>query len=500
MLFNRRRFLATAAQGALSATIGLGAARAMDFAPDDGPAALHFGPHEALVRVLRETPPDRLLPELVGRLKAGLELKTLVAAAALCNARAFGGEDYIGFHTLMAMSPALHMAAEMPENARALPVLKVLYRNGVRLNDVGSRDVLKTVPEKAEGNVRDAVRAKDVELAERRLASTSDPLNAALPQVMDAAEVHRVNLAWKSFELLDLVGRENALTMLRQSLHYGVRAENGARGGAWEAPRTLLPKLFDAHRLEGREAGAKTADDAWVEAMSRTVFDATPEGAAEAVAAALAEGYAPELLGEAISLAANQLALRDPGRPAAAESPGKPIGSTHGDSIGVHACDSANAWRNLAKAADARNRFACLIVGAWQAAYDRMSRGDLKNAPPLPIAYHVNQVKGTTPDALLKELDAALRDNLQAKAAAVVARYGQLGLPERPVFDALLSVAVDCDGALHAEKYYRTASEEFARTRPAFRWRQLIALARVSASEYGRPAAGVAEAKRLLNA
>ena len=46
---------------------------------------------------------------------------------------------------------------------------------------------------------------------------------------------------------------------------------------------------------------------------------------------------------------------------------------------------------------------------------------------------------------------------------------------------------------------YRTVAEEFATTRPAFRWRQLAALARVTASEHGYPAPGVAEARRLLN-
>ena len=51
---------------------------------------------------------------------------------------------------------------------------------------------------------------------------------------------------------------------------------------------------------------------------------------------------------------------------------------------------------------------------------------------------------------------------------------------------------------MHAEKYYRTVSEEFASTRPAFRWRQLVALARVTASEFGRPAPGIAEARDRL--
>ena len=58
----------------------------------------------------------------------------------------------------------------------------------------------------------------------------------------------------------------------------------------------------------------------------------------------------------------------------------------------------------------------------------------------------------------------------------------------RAILDLLLKYAISEDAHLHAEKYYRTASEEFAAARPAFRWRQLVALARVTASEYGQPA------------
>jgi hypothetical protein len=73
-----------------------------------------------------------------------------------------------------------------------------------------------------------------------------------------------------------------------------------------------------------------------------------------------------------------------------------------------------------------------------------------------------------------------------------------LGHPPRPVFELLLRYAVSEDGALHAEKFYRTVSEEFAASRPVFRWRHVAALARVTASEFGRPAAGMAEARSLL--
>jgi hypothetical protein len=271
---------------------------------------------------------------------------------------------------------------------------------------------------------------------------------------------------------------------------------------AWsqsDGPRTILPKLLEEHHLLDRVPGNREPDDGWVAKMSETIFSSTPEAAAGAVAAALADDVAPAILGEAITLAANQLILRDLGRMARDEVPGKPLGSVHGDSIGVHASDSANAWRNMARVANSRNRFASIILGAYQVALDRTNRGgDFMHWQPLPIASHLEQVKAKDAEGLLHEMEEAVRGNMQAHACAIVHRYGELGHPARPVFALLLRFAVSEDGALHAEKFYRTVSEEFAATRPAFRWRHLVALARVTASEYGRPAPGMKEARELL--
>jgi hypothetical protein len=146
-----------------------------------------------------------------------------------------------------------------------------------------------------------------------------------------------------------------------------------------------------------------------------------------------------------------------------------------------------------------RNTYARLILGAYQVALDRVARGgDFLNWQPLPLSYQVEQVKTTDPESLLRAADEAVRGNLQAGAAAVIHCYGALGYPPGPVFDLLLRYATSEDGALHAEKYYRTACEEFASTRPAYRWRQLVGLARVTASQYGRRAPGYDEACSLL--
>src|ERR1051326_8085381 len=113
----RREFLAEVGQGMLLATVGAEVASGLGLARADAAEAasnaLHFGSLEPLVLLMQETPADRLLPKLAGQLRSGTDLRHLVAAAAFANARTFGGEDYVGFHTMMALAPAFHMSQEL---------------------------------------------------------------------------------------------------------------------------------------------------------------------------------------------------------------------------------------------------------------------------------------------------------------------------------------------------------------------------------------------------
>ncbi|RYD32480.1 MAG: hypothetical protein EOP86_15600 [Verrucomicrobiaceae bacterium] len=514
---SRRKFLADVGRGTLLATVGPALAGELELASPalgrDGPEKLEFGEMEPLVAFMQETALTDLQPAMAAKLKAGTPLRTLLAAGALANARSFGGEDYIGFHTLMALCPAHKMADLMPSGQTALPVFKVLYRNTGRIQDHGGRkaEVLApvaaeagaSVTEDAARQLHEAVKARDTAGAERMLAAmvSKDPaaaFNALLEVVQDDTEVHRTVLPYRAWDLLDVVGQAHASTLLRQSLRYCLNAEKYRRAD-WEEHGRVLTGLLDEHHLLGRAPGQRTAEDGYVENLSRTIFNGSPAEAAGAVAAALAEGFDPGAIGESLALAANQIVLRDPGRPAAWESPGKPVGSVHGDSIGVHASDSVNAWRNLSRVSQGRNVHACLILGAWQVARDRAGRPELVSASPLPTEYHVREYAGVSDSAqLLAKLDEAIRGNLQGHAPAVIQRIADLKLPEEPVFQCLLKYACSEDGSLHAEKYFSTARDDFRTTRAAFRWRHLAGLARVTASEYGRPAAGQAEARTLL--
>src|SRR4051812_4224440 len=100
---SRRSFLTTVGRGTLLATLGPALAVDMGLVPrafaNDAGQPLQFDGLEPLIAMMQETPVERLQTILADKLHSGLPLKTLVAAGALANARTFGGEDYIGFHT-----------------------------------------------------------------------------------------------------------------------------------------------------------------------------------------------------------------------------------------------------------------------------------------------------------------------------------------------------------------------------------------------------------------
>ncbi len=254
---------------------------------------------------------------------------------------------------------------------------------------------------------------------------------------------------------------------------------------------------MDSYKLLGKELGTKKADDAWVENMSRTIYSSSRDTAADGPPRRWPRG-STRRSGEAISLAANRLVLHDPGRTENEASDGKPEGSVHGDSVGVHACDAANAWRNMAQGQrHARNTIASLIVGAYHTA--GQSGGELKEPHPMAAPGEGHQRRTPNAAAATAERHALKEKDLSPCRRRTSTRYGELGHDPR--------AGVRHAAALRLERGRRAARGEVLphggggvrkATRAAFRWRQLVALARVTASEYGRTAPGYKQARELL--
>lgn len=506
----RRDFLVDVGRGMLVAGLGCTVAGNLGFSPafaDEGPESLNMGEYASLVGLIRSTPPDKLQPILVAKLKSGeVSNKQLIAAAALANAEAFGGQDYVGYHTAMAMLPALEMAKHLPTERQSLPVLKVIYRNSQQCQEHGGASqatlmALHAAEHSAEGDIglkiRDACRQGSMEGAEQLFATVGgtpkDSLNALQPAVQDDINVHRFVFAHRTYGLIDLLGKEFAHTLLRQSVRQMVDFElEHKRHKHPDNPiRVLLPQLLDQYRLVGKPLGMKDPGDSAVEALAKAVYDGPPARSADAVAAALAEGIDPEVVGEAISIASNMLVLRQ----------GADRWRTHGDSAGVHSSDATNAFRNMARNTDKQYAVSGLIVAAYHSASHTPFAGE-----SYPLDEHRAAIKATDAAGLLAECEDAVKANDQGRAAAAIQIYGEKDYPVNAVFQTLIKYTISEDGRLHGEKYFHTVSEEFKTTRSAFRWRQITGLARVTASSFGYNrkdekgfrAAGYEEACRLL--
>ncbi|MGZ0169018.1 MAG: hypothetical protein ACKVHE_05645 [Planctomycetales bacterium] len=503
----RRTFLSNVGRGMLAGSLGTTLATDLGLSPlraEEDTNAATPRDLEPLISMMQETPLPQLQRVLVNKINSGTDLKSLIAAGTLANARTFRGHDYIGFHTFMAL--ALDMSERLPTELKALPILKVLYRNTERIHAMGGAP--KTAPPptgKPDPNanglaLREATRAGDQRKAEQIFAAMSgqprgEIFNHVQYAVQDSTNVHRVVLAWRAWLAVDLVGEQHAQSLLSQSVRFCTDSSQKRLKRKRPEPQmwTTLPAVLDQYKLLDKAPGDRQADDQWVEYLAFTILTGNPESATDAVAQALAEGFQQDTVAEAIALSANLQLLHDPGRPKAS-SGDMVIGSVHGDSVGVHASDAANAWRNIARVSNHRNSVVSLLLAAHNSA--GMRNGMTRERWPLKDD---QAERLTSQDKVLAMIDRAVRSKDQALAGAAVKRYHDLGGNSKPVFDLMLGFATSEDGAQHAEKFYRTVTEEFATTRKSLRWRQLVGLARVSASEYGRKSPGYQEACELLN-
>src|SRR5207248_4457136 len=165
--------------------------------------------------------------------------------------------------------------------------------------------------------LREATRKADQAAAERTLAalargSLEEVYNDLQFCIQDDIDVHRVVLAWRSWVTLDLTGKEQALTLLRQSVRFCVDSERHRIQQKRPEPgvRVALPKLLDQYRLLGRPVGTRRADDAWIDRLCQTIYEGNREQAADAAAAALAEGMPPDDVAAATGLAPSREARR----------------------------------------------------------------------------------------------------------------------------------------------------------------------------------------------
>ena len=285
---------------------------------------------EPLVRLIEETPRDRLLEEVAAHVKRGTTYREVLAALQLAGVRNIQPRPVgFKFHAVLVVNSA-HLASQnSPDADRWLPIFWALDQfkssqardvqegnwtlSAVKESDVPSAD-------KAQKMFAEALDQWDEEKAD---AATAALARNATPQEVfdwfcrygarDFRDIgHKAIYVANSWRTLQNIGWQHAEPVLR-SLTYALLYHEGEN----PAKRDAEADLPGRHNLKlvktiSASQGAKPDADA-TKTFLKTLREGSWENASERAAELLKRGVAPQSLWDALFHSANELLMRKPG-------------------------------------------------------------------------------------------------------------------------------------------------------------------------------------------
>lgn len=457
--YPRRQFLRSATAlglgAGLASTGALGSilpARAEDLTV--GPDAVRFRPEiEPVVRWIEEVQRDQALERAVRELKAGLPYRDLMAGVFLAAIRNIKPRPVgFKFHAVMVVNSAHLIAQAAPAEDQLLPLLWALDNfKGSQIQDIKEGDwTLNRVdearlpsPGQARAELEGAMEAWDADRADAATAALCRSAGAAGVMepfwrygLRDQRNIgHKAIFAMQCWRTLQTIGWPHAEPVLR-SLAFGLLDRQGDAGTDSVGP--YVANLENARKLredwtKGRlDAGATTT-------LLDTLRTASSEDACSQAVKQLNDGVAPESVWDAVTLAASELLIRNPGI------------------VALHAMTSCNALHYIhgASGDDTNRRLALLQAVGWLPLF----RERIQNPTPARIDdLPTIEPKGNGPGdigAIFAESTA----NPQ-RAAALLMGYAARGGSIEDVFTGARSMIVRKGRDSHQYKYGAAAWEE----------------------------------------
>jgi hypothetical protein len=298
------------------------------------PRGVQFHPEiEPLVRLLEDTPRERVLEEVAARIKRGTTYRELLAALLLAGVRNIQPRPVgFKFHAVLVVNSAHLASLSSPDTDRWLPILWAVDQfKSSQARDVREGDwTLGPVNESA---VPPSHRARQAftEAMDNWDESASDAAMASLARTAGAHEIfeilarygmrdfreigHKAIYVANSFRTLECIGWHHAEPVLR-SLAYGILDRDGDHVNPAKAD---LPKDRPFRRnLElAKEIKAGWLDGAESSDATKEMLQVIREGAAVDTSAKAVEllnrGVAPRSLYDAYFGGAGELLMRAPG-------------------------------------------------------------------------------------------------------------------------------------------------------------------------------------------
>jgi hypothetical protein len=474
---DRRQFLATAALGSLGLIGKLPPVSAHDAKLDA--KIVKLDPEiEPLVRLLEETPKERLLEEVGGRIKNGLSYREVLSALLLAGVRNVEPRPSVGFkfHAVLVVN-ASHLASlAAPDSERWLPIFWALDHFKVaQAQNIKERNGWRMAPVKesslpAARNARksfiDAMDKWDAEAADVAIASlvrsgSADEVSELFwrfaPRDFRAIG-HKIIFASNTKRLMNTIGWRNAEPIYR-SLTYALMSAGNVNPATADDPADRpgkrnreLAKKVRAEWLDGKPDTAAATD------LLATFRQASADEASDAAVNLLNKGIAPQSIWDAVLAGSGELLMRKPGIQT------------------LHSITTANAMRYAFEtcADDETRRFLILQAVAFvplfrgEVANRKEKLGEIKFDTFEPAA---PKSKGTS---AVDEIFADLSKD-KATAARKVLGYLKDNPDPRPITDAARRLIFRKGTDAHDYKFSAAALEDYAHVSPAWRDRYLAA-------------------------
>lgn len=305
---------------------------AQDATPSPGGVKFH-DEIEPLVRLLEDTPRERVIEEVAARLKRGLSYRELLAALLLAGVRNIQPRPVgFKFHAVLVINSAHLASLASADSDRWLPLFwaidqfKSSQAADVREGDwtMGPVDE-KAVPppDKARAALIHALDRWDEEAADAAIVGLARSAGAneifdllCLYGARDFRDIgHKEIYVANSFRTLEAIGWRHAEPVLR-SLVYALLDRSGARENPADADlpadRPYRANLERVTAIGRGWTGGSRSEEA-VTAMLAALRTGTSDDAAAQVVEWLGRGASPASLFDACLAASGELMMRDPG-------------------------------------------------------------------------------------------------------------------------------------------------------------------------------------------
>jgi hypothetical protein len=460
---------------------------------------------EPLVRFVEETTPERIVAVTHAKLEAGTPVKDLLLAAALAVLRSSDlppGHHGGPLHPLAGLHAVHNTASRLSGRDAELPIIQsvALANKHIHSPVMGPYILTEAEPLSKDDSVEATLEAIAYHVG-RGEYQACDHYFLYLLQELPPVQVFEHLLRYAipknrlddhnflfpvfTWRALEYFGPEYTRYLMRGPVRYVTRRP---------APPSMaeVDELIAEYGLLTRELRYITGDDetSAIEALSDEIgrcnrFNEVPA----LLARALADGVSLEGVGEGLSAGGSLLFLR----------------SQTGNPMDVHINTGANTRRYLLRQPELSLTIKLQALLMWDTGPEVLL-AERQLAPTLqPEPERVEALPFHTQDELLQDIEELIDSlpvgerlpaaNLSSwrcseevkHAAALAQQYANYEYDPEALITLLGQIACrDNFTEMHAFKHHQATYEEFSTTRPALRWRHLVAAVQAAAISHGR--------------